>query len=76
MVDGIKRSVPPHGLNKGQGLKFCIGSQVWQTPEEGWKSFRAKHWEYNNKDEDNSLKTLNNQNHQVSSKKFRYVSPS
>ena len=34
--------------------------QVWQTPEEGWRIYRLKHCEYNNKDEDNSVKTLNN----------------
>ena len=67
MVKGIKTS-NPHGLNKGQGLKFCIGSQGWQTPEEGWKTFRVKYWEYNN--EDDSLKILNNKNHQVSKNPF------
>ena len=73
MINVIKTSVP-YGLNKGHGLKFCIGFQVWQTPEEGWKTFWVKHWEYNNKDEDNSSKTLNNNTHQVSSKQFRNVS--
>ena len=44
------------GLNKERGLKFRVCSQIWQTPEEGWKTYQLKH-EYNNKDEDNSLKT-------------------
>ena len=35
MVNGIRAS-DPHGLNKGDGFKFCVGSQVQQeTPEEG-----------------------------------------
>ncbi len=24
----------------GHGLEFCIGCQVWQTPKEGWNTFR------------------------------------
>ena len=32
----------PHGFNKGHSLKFCEGSRVWQTPEEGWKTYRPK----------------------------------
>ena len=30
-----------------------------QTPEEGWKTYRPKRCRNNNKDEDYSLKTLN-----------------
>ena len=33
MVNGIRTS-NPRGLNKGHGLKFRVGSQVQQTPEE------------------------------------------
>ena len=48
------------GLNKGRGLKFCVGSQVRQeTPEEGRRTYQPKCCEYNNKDKDNSPKTLN-----------------
>ena len=51
MFSGIRAS-DPRGLNKGGGSKFRVGSQVRQeTPEEG-------HIDRNNKDEDNSLKTL------------------
>ena len=54
----------PRGFNKGCSLKFHEGSRVWQTPEEGrW----IKRCENNNKNEDNSLKTLNDKNHQASS---------
>ena len=54
------------------GLKFCIDSRVQQeTPEEGLKTYQLKHCVYNDKDEDNSIKTLNNKNHQKSSQKFR-----
>ena len=50
MVNGIRAS-DPHGLNKGCGLKFCVGSRVWQeTPEEGQMTYRLKRCEYNNKD--------------------------
>ena len=71
MVNGIRVS-SPCGIKKGRGLKFYLGSQVWQeTPEEGQRTYRLKHYEYNNKDEHNSLKTLNDKNHQALSQKFR-----
>ena len=41
---------------KGHGLKFCVGSRVWQETVEGQRRYQPKH-EYNNKDEDNNLKT-------------------
>ena len=62
----------PHGFNKGRSLKFCVGSRVRQTPEEGWRAYWLKHCG-NNKDEDNSLKTLNDKNHQALSQKSRQV---
>ena len=68
MVNGIRTSDPPHTLNKGCGSKFHVGSQVQQTPEEGWRTYRPKRCEYKNKDEDNSLKTLNNKK----KKRFHY----
>ena len=59
MVNGI-RTVDPRGLNKGRGSKFRVGSRVQQkTPEDGRRTYRPKRCEYDNKDEDNSLKTLN-----------------
>ena len=58
MVNGIRIS-DPCGLNKECGLKFHVGSKVQQTTEEGRWTYRPKRCEYNNKDEDNSLKTLN-----------------
>ena len=42
-----------------------------QTLEEARKTYRPKHCGNNNKDEDNSPKTLNDKNHQASSQKFR-----
>ena len=45
--------------------------QVQQTPQEGQKTYQPKHCGNNNKDEDNSPKTLNDKNHQASSQKFR-----
>ena len=41
-----------------------------KTPE-GWRTYQPKHCGNNNKDEDNSLKTLNDKNHQASPQKFR-----
>ena len=55
-----------YGLNKRLNSKFC------ETPEEGQRT----HWlkrEYNNKDENNSLNTLNDKNNQASSKIFRLI---
>ena len=60
-----------HGLNKGCGSKFCVGSRVRQTPED-WRTYWPKRCEYNNKDEDTSPKTLNDKN-QASSQKFRHL---
>ena len=45
-----------------------------KTPEEGWRTYRPKRCGNNNKDEDNSPKTLNNKNHQASSQEFRQLS--
>ena len=60
MANGI-RTVDPHGFNKGCSLKFCEGSRVRQTPEEGQRTYRLKRCGNNNKDEDNSPKILNNE---------------
>ena len=46
-------------FNKGHSLKFHEGSRVQQTPEEGWRTYLPKRCGNNNKDEDNSPKTLN-----------------
>ena len=61
MANGI-RTGDPRGFNKGRSSKFREGSRVRQTPEEGRKTYRPKRCENNNKDEDNSLKTLNDKN--------------
>ena len=58
MASGI-RTGDPLGFNKGRSLKFRVGSQVRQTPEEGHRTYQLKHYGNNNKDEDNSPKTLN-----------------
>ena len=71
MVNGIRTSNPCE-LNKGCGSKFYAGSWVWRTPEEGYRTYWPKHCEYNNKDEDNSPKTLNDKN-QASSQKFKQL---
>ena len=60
------------GSNKGCNSKFCVGSRVQQTPEEGWRIYRLKRCGNNNKDEENSPKTLNDKN-QASSKKFKQL---
>ena len=56
------RTGDPRGFNKGRRSKFRDGSQVRQTPE-GRRTYRPKRCGNNNKDEDNSPKTLNDNNH-------------
>ena len=73
MANGIRISDPPHDSIIVRSSKFHVGSQVRQTPEEGWRTYRPKRCGYNNKDEDNSLKTLNDKNHQALSQKFRQL---
>ena len=66
MANGI-RTGDPRGFNKRCNLKFWEGSRVRQTPEEGQRTYRPKHCGNNNKDEDNSPKTLNDKNNNESS---------
>ena len=61
MANGI-RTGDPRGFNKGRSSKFREGSWVRQTPEEGRRTYRPKRCGNNNKDEDNSLKNLNDKN--------------
>ena len=61
MVNAIRAS-DLHVLNKGHGSKFCVGSRVGQETSEGRRTYQPKCCEYNNKDEDNSPKTLNDKN--------------
>ena len=72
MANGI-RTGDPRGFNKGRSSKFCEGSRVRQTPEEGQRTYQPKHCGNNNKDEDNSPKNLNDKNQQASSQKFRQM---
>ena len=72
MANGIRTS-DPHGFNKGRSSKFREGSWVRQTPEVGWRTYQPKRCRNNNKDEDNSPKTLNDKNQQASSQKFRQL---
>ncbi len=72
MANGI-RTGEPRGFNKGRSSKFHVSSRVRQTPEEGRRAYRPKHCGNNNKDEDNSPKTLNDKSHQASSQKFRQL---
>ncbi len=58
MANGI-RTGDPRGFNKGRSSKFREGSRVRQTPEEGQRTYWPKRCGNNNKDEDNSLKNLN-----------------
>ena len=69
MANGI-RTGDPRGFSKGRSLKFRVGSRVRQTPEEGWRTYRPKCCGNNNKDEDNSPKTLNDKNLKKTPKKF------
>ena len=71
MANGIKTG-DYRGFNKGRSSKFREGSRVRQAPEEGRRTYRPKRCGNNNKDEDNSPKTLNDKN-QASSQKFRQL---
>ncbi len=58
MVNRI-RTGDPRILNKECSLKFHVVSQVRQeTPEEDWRTYWPKRFDYDNKDEGNSPKTL------------------
>ena len=57
MANGI-RTGDPYGFNKGRSSKFCKGSRVRQTPEEGRRTYQPKCCGNNIKDKDNSPKTL------------------
>ena len=72
MANGI-RTGDPHGFNEGHSSKFRVSSRFRQTPEEGRMTYQPRRCGNNNKDEDNSLKTLNNNSHQASSQKFRQL---
>ena len=61
MANGI-RTGDPCGFNKGRSSKFREGSWVRQTPEEGQRTYWTKRCGNNNKDEDNSPKTPNDEN--------------
>ena len=56
------RTADPRRYNKGRSSKFRESSRVRQTPEEGWRIYQPKRCGNNNKDEENSLKTLNDEN--------------
>ena len=58
MANGI-RTGDPRGFNKRRSSKFREGSRVQQTPEESRGTYWPKYCGNNNKDEDNSPKTLN-----------------
>ena len=58
MVNGIRTSYS-HGLDKGFNLRFSLGFQVqYKEPEEGQRTYRPKHCQYNNEDVDNTLNIL------------------
>ena len=54
-----------NGIRTGNPVD-SIKDVVRQTPEEGWKTYQLKRCENNNKDEDNSPKTLNDKNQALS----------
>ena len=72
MANGI-RTDDSRGFNKGRSSKFRDGSRVRQTPEEDRRTYRPKRYGNNNKDEDNSPKTLNDKKRLVSSSLFENV---
>ena len=64
MANGI-RTGDPRGFTKGRSSKFRVGSRVRQTHREGRRTYRLKCGN-NNKDEDNSPKTLNDKKSVIS----------
>ena len=75
MVKGIRASYPRR-FNKGRVSKFRVGPRVQQeTPEEDRRTYLPKRCIYNNKDEDNSPKTLkdNNNNNNNNNNNFRFI---
>ena len=72
MDNGI-RTGDPRGFEVVRSSKFRESSRVRQTPEEGRMTYRPKRCGNNNKDEDNSPKTLNDKNQQALSQKFRQL---
>ena len=53
------RTSDPCGFNKGGSRSSVKVPRVRQIPEEGRRTYRPKRCRNNNKDEDNSPKTLN-----------------
>ena len=66
------RTCDPRGFTKGRSSKFRVGSQVQQTPKEGRRTYWPKCGN-NHKDEDNSLKTLNDKNYVLVNLKMGHV---
>ena len=65
MVNGIRTS-ERRELNMGHGLKLHVGSRVrLETFKKYRESHSSKRCKYNDKNEDISLKTLNDKNHQI-----------
>lgn len=65
-----RRTIYPHTLNNGSGLKLLKGYKLQQASEEGWMVQWSKCYD-NNQDEDNSLNSSMNNNDDTSFKKFR-----
>ena len=73
LVNGIRTS-DPRGLNKGCVSKCRVGFRNrLETSEEGRRIYWPKCWQYNNKYEENSPKTLNDKNYQPTSQKFKQL---
>ena len=58
MANGV-RTGDSRVFNKGRSSKFREGSRVRKTLEEGRRTYQPKRCGNNNKDKDNSPKTLN-----------------
>ena len=53
----------PVDKDKRHGWKSGVGCLIRQTLKEDRRTYRPKHYEYSNKDEDNTSITLNDKNH-------------
>ena len=52
-------------VNESFSLRFCVVSQVHETPEEGQRTYLLKCCEYNNKEDVNSSNILSDNNYKA-----------
>ena len=66
MANGSEQATPVDSIKDVVLWRFLSSTNIWRT-------YLPKCYGNNNKDEDNGLKTPNDENHQASSQKFRQL---